>query len=64
MDTLASLALATEPPNENILFRPPHSRFDYIISKVFDHKLLENVQTYYWIICFPILDINDPSFRR
>lgn len=64
MDTLASLALATEPPNEDILLRPPHSRFDYIISKVFDHKLLENVQTYFWIIYLPIHSINDPSFRR
>lgn len=33
MDTLASLALATEEPNEKLLERPPHSRHDYIISK-------------------------------
>ncbi len=33
MDTLASLALATEDPHENLLMRKPHSRNDYIISK-------------------------------
>jgi P-type Ca2+ transporter type 2B len=34
MDTLASLALATEPPLPELLTRPPHSRNEYIISKV------------------------------
>jgi len=35
MDTLASLALATEPPiAELLLKRPPHSRQEYIITKV------------------------------
>lgn len=38
MDTLASLALATEPPVEALLDRPPHSRDEYIISKkMFKH---------------------------
>ena len=32
MDTLASLALATEDPHESLLTRKPHSRDDYIIS--------------------------------
>lgn len=32
MDTLASLALATEDPDESLLLRKPHSRDDYIIS--------------------------------
>ncbi len=32
MDTLASLALATEDPHETLLLRKPHSRNDYIIS--------------------------------
>lgn len=32
MDTLASLALATEDPHETLLLRKPHSRDDYIIS--------------------------------
>jgi Ca2+ transporting ATPase len=40
MDTLGSLALATEPPSEELLTRPPHSRDEYIISKtMFKHIL-------------------------
>lgn len=46
MDTLASLALATEPPTEALLKRKPHSRFEYIVTKVFLIDILENVQTY------------------
>lgn len=34
MDSFASLALATEPPTEELLNRKPHKRNDYIISKV------------------------------
>ena len=34
MDTLASLALATEPPTDELLLRQPHSRNEYIISRV------------------------------
>ena len=38
MDTLASLALATEPPTEQLLNRRPHSRNSYIISRtMFKH---------------------------
>lgn len=33
MDTLASLALATEPPTMELLNRKPHSRTDYIVTK-------------------------------
>lgn len=33
MDTLASLALATEPPTEALLYRKPHNRFEYIVSR-------------------------------
>lgn len=40
MDTLGSLALATEPPNQALLDREPHKRDDYIISKtMFKHIL-------------------------
>lgn len=34
MDTLASLALATEPPTEKLLDRQPHNRDEYIVSRV------------------------------
>ena len=33
MDTLASLALATEPPTDALLKRKPHKPTDYIISR-------------------------------
>lgn len=40
MDSLASLALATEPPRKELLERKPHGRDDYIISrKMFKHIL-------------------------
>jgi Ca2+ transporting ATPase len=35
MDTLASLALSTEPPSDELLKRKPHSREEYIITRVF-----------------------------
>jgi len=34
MDTLAALALATEPPREELLDRKPYSKDDYMISRV------------------------------
>lgn len=33
MDSLGSLALATEPPKIDLLNRPPHGRNEYIISR-------------------------------
>ena len=32
MDTLASLALATEPPTEELLLRKPYSRYEGLIT--------------------------------
>lgn len=38
MDTFASLALATEPPNEKLLNRRPHKKDDYMVTpKMFKH---------------------------
>lgn len=34
MDTLASLALATEPPREELLNRHPQSKTEYIVSRL------------------------------
>lgn len=55
MDSLASLALATEPPKDELLNRPPHSRDDYIISrKMVKHILLMSIyqSAIIFIICF------------
>lgn len=44
MDTLAALALATEPPREELLDRKPHSKKEYIISpKMIKHILVQSV---------------------
>lgn len=53
MDTLASLALATEPPTEKLLERPPHKRNDYIISK----RMMKNIiiQSIFQIVVLMIL---------
>lgn len=32
MDTLAALALATEPPSDELLHRRPYSRFEGLIT--------------------------------
>jgi hypothetical protein len=34
MDTFAALALATEPPNEDLLNEKPHPRDDKIVTSV------------------------------
>lgn len=33
MDSFASLALATEPPNDDLLLRPPRSKNENIITR-------------------------------
>lgn len=44
MDTLASLALTTEPPEEKLLDRLPHKRTEYIISKeMFKHLMVQSL---------------------
>lgn len=44
MDTLASLALATEPPTQSMLERPPHSRDEYIVTKkMFKHIIGQSI---------------------
>mmetsp|Transcript_22438 Transcript_22438/g.16937 ORF Transcript_22438/g.16937 Transcript_22438/m.16937 type:complete len:117 (-) Transcript_22438:61-411(-) len=40
MDSLASLALATEYPKESLLNRPPYKRDEYIISRKMVKHLL------------------------
>jgi len=53
MDTLGSLALATEPPTEALLDRQPHSRDEYIISRnMFKHIIGQSI---YQVIVLLIL---------
>eukprot|EP00922_Rhytidocystis_sp_ex-Travisia-forbesii_P001199 GHVS01001686.1.p1 GENE.GHVS01001686.1~~GHVS01001686.1.p1 ORF type:complete len:1246 (-),score=193.62 GHVS01001686.1:266-4003(-) len=40
MDSLASLALATEPPTDELLLRKPHSRDDYLVSKIMFRNII------------------------
>jgi hypothetical protein len=63
MDTLASLALATEPPVPELLNRPPHSRHEYIVTPV-TIFMLENVQAYFWSSNRPICHPYDYGVRR
>ena len=46
MDTLASLALATEPPVPDLLKRAPHGRNEYIITKVIFSLIRKCSNTY------------------
>lgn len=44
MDTFASLALATEPPTEKLLDKPPSNRYEYIVSrKMCKHIILQAI---------------------
>lgn len=48
MDSFASLALATEPPSNELLTRPPHNKKEYIVTKlmwkhVFGQAIIESV---------------------
>ena len=40
MDSLAALALATEPPREELLYRKPYARTEYIISPIMMKHIL------------------------
>lgn len=54
MDSLASLALATEPPKPSLLEKPPYGRDEYIISrKMVKHILIMSI--YQSIIIFTII---------
>ncbi len=58
MDTLASLALATEPPIPELMIRKPHKRDDYIISKtMFKHIICAAI--YELIILFIIAFVGE-----
>ncbi|KAJ3691735.1 hypothetical protein LUZ61_020899 [Rhynchospora tenuis] len=53
MDTLGALALATEPPNEDLMTRPPVSKSDDFITKVMWRNIIG--QSMYQLIVLGIL---------
>ena len=54
MDSLASLAMSTEPPKPDLLDRPPYKRDDYIISRKMVKHLL-GMAIYEIIIVYAIV---------
>ena len=53
MDSLASLALSTEDPYENILLRKPYSRDDNLVSKSMKKSIVG--QAIYQIIVLTVI---------
>ena len=54
MDSLASLALATDPPSENLLNNPPIKKDDYIITRTMVKHILGQ-SFYQCIVTFTII---------
>lgn len=58
MDSLASLALATEYPKESLLQRPPYAKDEYIISrKMMKHIICMSI--FQAIILFVVIFVGD-----
>ena len=60
MDSLGSLALATEPPYDKLLFRKPYSRDEYIISNMMWKHILP--QSLVQFVILLILYLQAPHF--
>jgi Ca2+ transporting ATPase len=60
MDTFAALALATEPPTDELLKRKPQSKDDYIISPIMKKHIIG--QSIYQIIIMTIFIFEGPNF--
>lgn len=56
MDTLGALALATEPPNEALMKRPPVSRYESFITKVMWRNIIG--QSIYQLIVLGLLNFD------
>lgn len=54
MDTFASLALATEPPSDDVLDRPPYSRKQPIVS-AFMYRTIAGQSVYQIIVLILLL---------
>ncbi len=63
MDTLASLALATEPPTESLLLRKPYGRDKPLISRTMMKNILGHA-VYQLVIIFTLLFAGGLKTRR
>uniref|UniRef100_A0A8C8A458 Calcium-transporting ATPase n=1 Tax=Oryzias sinensis TaxID=183150 RepID=A0A8C8A458_9TELE len=61
MDTFASLALATEPPNESLLKRKPYGRNKPLISSTMTKNILGHA-VYQLVIIFTLLFVGEQIF--
>ncbi|KAI5064642.1 hypothetical protein GOP47_0021312 [Adiantum capillus-veneris] len=62
MDTLGALALATEPPTDDLLLRPPVGRKEPLISNVMIRNIL--VQAFYQVIVLLILQFRGTQILK
>lgn len=62
MDTLASLALATEPPTESLLLRKPYGRNKPLISRTMMKNILGHA-FYQLVVVFTLLFAGKNSRR-
>ena len=63
MDSLASLALATEPPDDALLDRPPVNRSDSIISEQMWYNMVGHA-VYQVIVCMFLYFPTGPRFLK
>ncbi|NXY89541.1 AT2B1 ATPase, partial [Alcedo cyanopectus] len=63
MDTLASLALATEPPGEELLLRQPYGRDQPLLSRTMLKNILGHA-AYQLVIIFTLLFAGAPAAPR
>ena len=63
MDSLASLALATEPPKMALLDRPPQGRNEYIISRKMVKHIL-GMSLFQSVVCFTIIFAGPEFIQR
>ncbi|XP_040264674.1 plasma membrane calcium-transporting ATPase 1 isoform X2 [Bufo bufo] len=61
MDTLASLALATEPPTESLLLRKPYGRNKPLISRTMMKNILGHA-VYQLVVVFTLLFVGEKLF--
>ena len=63
-DTLASLALATEPPSEHLLYRKPYGRKATILSRIMIRNILGQGAYQLVIVFFLLFGTEDFSKKK